>query len=131
MLFVKQDKKRLFNELRTIRRENKPLMDLLLDLRDYCKTEFNKDVVISHIARTPAEQDYLYHDNEKYQKSPWMSPHQFNQAIDISVKKYTEEEIEKILEYLKKYDEFNYYKWTAICHDVGHGKHFHIQFWKK
>lgn len=133
MLYVKNDSERLNKELIGLKTKNEPLYELILDLHQYIDKTYDKDIIITMIYRTQEEQDYLYRNSEKYKKKPFKSPHQFNQAVDIRSWLYTEGEIEDIVEYLNtKYNDSNYYRWTAKVHEVGNnGIHFHIQYYKK
>lgn len=133
MLLAKNESHRIKKELKALRNENKPLLKLMLDLYHYVEDTFDKDVVITMIYRTSAEQDYLYRNSARYKKRKFKSPHQFYHAIDIRSSIYTKEERIAITSYLNsKYDSNNYYNWTAKVHEVGdNGLHFHIQFCKQ
>jgi len=134
MVCFKNDSARLKREYNDLEDSNKGLYDLLTDLAKFCKDSYNKDVVLTMILRTKEEQDNIYKGTKnskgvKYDDKPWKSPHQFSHALDIRSKTYTKNEIKAIEEYLNdKYNSKNFYKWTALCHDVGQGDHFHIQF---
>ena len=131
-LKAKNDSQRLKDEFVNLRKENKPLWDLLVDLYKWVDKEFGKDTVMTMLYRTQEEQDYLYRDSERYDKKPFKSPHQFYHAVDLRSFIYTKEERDRMVEYLNsKYDSSNYYKWTAKVHEVGsNGLHFHIQYYK-
>lgn len=129
---VKNNSKRLIEEIYKLKEENKGLSDLLFDLRDYVQDKFGKDIYLTQIYRLQEEQDEYYKNNERYKKKKFKSPHQFYHAFDLSVYRsnFSDEECEDIIEYLtQKYDENNYYKTTAFRHDIGHGDHFHVQYY--
>lgn len=130
---VKDASQRLTDELKTLMTKNKDLYDLIFDLAEYLKETYKKELIITMIDRTQAEQDEIYKDDKKYKEKPFKSPHQFWQAVDIRSKIYTPEEIKAIEKYLNdKYNATNYYAWTARNHKVGAGsEHFHIQYFKQ
>ena len=132
MLKAKNDSDRIKSEFSSLRKENKPLARLIIDLYRYVDKQHKKDVVMTMIFRKQSEQDSIYRDNPKYKKKPWKSPHQFWQAVDIRSKIFNDDEIKDIENYLNsKYNSSNYYKWTAKCHKVSGGAyHFHIQYYK-
>lgn len=121
---------RVCNEFEELQDKNYYLEDLINDVAQYCKKEFDKNITITMIYRTDEEQDNIYKDNERYQFKKFKSPHQFWQAVDLRSRDFTEEEITQLVDYInKKYNVQNYYKWTAKNHEVnGHGEHFHIQY---
>jgi len=122
---------RINDEFLHLDEHNVPLEELVWDVASYCKKQFNKDITITMIWRHQTEQDDIYKDNEQYQIQEFKSPHQFWQAVDLRSSIFTEEEIDDIVKYLNdKYNESNYYKWTAKNHNVGRGDHFHIQYYK-
>ena len=128
---VKNQSQRLIDEIYELKKMNKPLLKLLFDVRDYCKQEFGKDVVLTMIYRTDDEQDSIYKNNARYQKKKFKSPHQFYHAFDLRSRTFTSEEIDQLVNYLNdKYNDSNYYRFTAMCHNVGHGDHFHVQFYQ-
>jgi len=130
VLHAKNDSARIKKELNLLRVENRALFNLIIDLYKHIDKEFGKDTIITMIYRTQEEQDDIYAFSEKYKLKPWKSPHQFWHSIDLRVFVYTEEEVKKVEAYLNdKYNEDNYYKWTAKNHKVGNGAdHFHIQY---
>lgn len=132
IIYFKNGSKRLQDEFVALVDNNKDLHELIVDTCAYCKAEFNKDIVITMLYRTQEEQDEIYKDNAKYKEKKFKSPHQFNHAVDLRSSTFTKEEIDNLVNYLNKvYNSTNYYKFTAMCHDVGHGDHFHIQFARK
>lgn len=125
----KKGSQRLVKEFNSLKTKNVHLYNILIELNEFTNREFDKGIVITMIGRTSAEQDYLYRNSAKYKIRQFKSPHQFDHAIDIRSRTFTDQEIGKIVEWLNKNnDQANYYKWTAKAHDVGSGMHFHIQF---
>lgn len=116
--------------------KNKELQNIIFDLVDYVGDNLKKNITITMIYRTQEEQDGIYAGKvndygRKYNKRPWKSPHQFYHAVDIRSSNFTSYEIVQIEDYLNcKYNQSNYYGWTARCHNVGKGDHFHIQYFK-
>ncbi len=133
MLHAKNNSKSIKDELRKLKKENKPLLMLLVDLYHYVEDNFHKDLYVTMIYRSQEQQDDIYKgyersDGRKYDESPWKSPHQFWHAVDLRSSNLNDAEIKDIEEYLNdKYEDKNYYKWTAKNHTVGLGEHFHIQ----
>lgn len=114
---------------------NQALKDLIIDVSKYTMDNFGKGIVITMIYRTKEEQDDIYAGTErrgrKYDEKPWKSPHQFYHAVDLRSRSFTPQEINQLVDYINaKYNQDNYYKFTAKCHNVGRGDHFHIQFVK-
>lgn len=131
ILVKNRDKERLVQEIYDLKKENKPLFDLLTDLRDWVNKKFDQHITITHIYRLQVEQDKFYKDNERYKRRKFKSPHQFWHAIDIRSRDFTEDEIRSIENYLNtKYNKKNFYSWTARDHNIGLGDHFHIQYYK-
>lgn len=125
----KKDSQRLKDEDKQLAVNNTYLHTLMSDLNDYTNVEFGKGIVITMIYRTRDEQDYLYRNSVKYKKKKFKSPHQFWHGVDIRSRTFVQSEIDQIVDWLNaNHDAANYYKWTAKCHDVGSGMHFHIQF---
>ena len=134
---VKDESQRVIEEIWDLKERNRPLLKLMFDVRDYCKKEFNKDIVLTHIYRKDEEQDDIYMNHidpemvAKYLKRKFKSPHQFFHAFDLRSFIFTDEEIIQLVDYLNdKYNEMNYYRFTAKCHNAGSGSHFHIQFYQ-
>jgi hypothetical protein len=132
VIYFKNSSQRLQDEFIELEERNKPLHQLIVDTCAYCKAEFNKDITITMIYRTDKEQDEIYKDNLKYQQKKFKSPHQFFHAVDLRSSTFTRPEIDKLVNYLNNvYNKDNYYKFTALCHDVGIGEHFHINYLRK
>ena len=133
MLKLKNDSKRLFSELAELEQKNRDLYLLLQDISKYVTETYKKDFIITMIGRTNEEQAVIYKNDPKFQLKPFKSPHQFSHAVDIRSSIFTPEEIKGIEDYLNnKYNNSNFYKWTAKNHIVtGGAYHFHIQYVKK
>lgn len=127
-----KDSDRLPEEWNELHQRNSPLRNLIIDLRDHVWIKYRKNITITMIYRTDEEQDRFYANNEKYQKKKFKSPHQFYQAVDLRSSDFTDEEIQELVVYINvRYNDDNYYGWTADCHEVsGNGMHFHIQFYE-
>lgn len=128
VLKAKNDSDRIKAELVHIKRVNKDLFDLLVDLSRWVAEEFERDTIITMLYRTQEEQERIYGKGTKRK-----SPHQFYHAADIRSRIFSDEEIKRIEDYLNnKYDSTNYYRWTAKNHKVAGGTyHFHIQYIRK
>lgn len=121
---------RLETEYNNLINKNKYLYELINDLTLYIKNNLKKSLVITMIYRTDEEQDSIYKDDPKYKIKKFKSPHQFNHAVDLRSKDFTKDEIKQIEDYLNnKYNNNNYYKWTARNHNIGLGDHFHVQLY--
>ena len=128
----KNDSQRLRDEFTELDRKNPRLADIIEDLNDYAVENFGKGVLITMIYRTQAEQDYLYRNSERYRVRKFKSPHQFWHGVDLRSRTFNPEEIAKMVEYINnKYNEENYYRFSADYHTVGAGYHFHINFVSK
>lgn len=131
---AKDGSERIEKELKKLKKKNPKLHQIVMELTQYVKDEFKKDVIITMIHRTQEEQDTLYKDSAKYKKKTFKSPHQFWHGVDLRSWIYTEAEREKMVAWLNAKGSLlnNYYKWTAKVHEVGqNGLHFHIQFCPK
>lgn len=130
----KNDSSRLAIEHQALLVENRDLYDILEDIREFVFASFEKSVTITMIGRTQREQDEIYAGKKdkrgrEYDKNPWTSPHQYHHAVDLRSRDFTKEEIKQIEDYINaKYNPENYYRFTALNHNVGLGDHFHINF---
>ena len=101
---------RLQSEHSDLEIKNKELYDILDALNAYTNKMFKKNVIITMIYRTQAEQAYLYRNSKKYAKKKFKSPHQFWQGIDIRSGTFKQSEIKQIAAWLnRKYKKGNYY----------------------
>lgn len=121
---------RLRDEWAKLGLENQGLAQVLWDLAVFVEDAFDKDVVITHIYRTQAQQEKFYGKGSKKK-----STHQFWGAADIRDSIYTKDEIAGMTDFLRVYDKWNSLKLmsqsksrTVLRHNIGLGMHFHIQF---
>jgi hypothetical protein len=121
---------RIRGEWSKLLRKNAALAQVVWDLSVFVKDNFEKDVVITHLYRTKAQQEKFYGKGTKRK-----SPHQSWGAVDIRDYIYSKSEIAAMVDFLKFYDKWNDYRIirasksrTVLRHNIGHGMHFHIQF---
>ena len=128
VLKAKNDSTRMKYELIHMRRVNRDMYDLLVDLSQWVAQEFQKDTIMTMLFRTQEEQEQIYGKGTTKK-----SPHQFYHAADIRSRIFSDDEIKRIEDYLNnKYNSTNYYRWTAKNHKVAGGAyHFHIQYIRK
>lgn len=104
--------------------KNKFLYDMVCDIAEYSKTNFNKSVVVTDIFRTEQEQIKLY----GYARP---SVHMHWRGLDLRSWIYNESEIKQLLEYINYkylYDEHRPHIKCAIHHKISGGaEHFHLQ----
>lgn len=126
------------------RRMDPRLQLIALSIAAFCDLYFRKDIVVTEIFRTKAQQ-LLYYPNRKYKPSV----HQFGRGIDFGIRAYgageldskkdgarlphpgfTDAEIEMLDEWYSKivqYDDERPDFDSMVHHDVGLGDHLHIQ----
>lgn len=127
---------RLINEIHELQNRNQGLIDVLEFIRLYAQDKFNKAIMVTMVYRTDAEQDELYKNDAKYKLKKFKSPHQFYHAFDLRSRTFTRAEIDELVNAInEKFNATNFYRFTAVCHDIdGDGpqaEHFHVQFTKK
>ena len=131
-VYAKKDSLRIRRELYALKKRNKDLYDLSVDLSHFIQRQFKKDIIVVMIYRTQGEQNWLYRNSRKYKEQKFISPHQMWHAVDIRSRIFTKTEIKQVVDYInEKYDKSNFYRWTAKYHSVGSGYHFHFQYTKK
>lgn len=131
VIHFKNSSQRLAEEFVLLDTKNPELYQLLVDTCAYCRIKFDKDITVTMIYRTQEEQDVLYKDNEKYKQKKFTSPHQYYHAVDLRSSAFSKDEINTLVDYLNKlYNKSNYYKFTALNHDIGAGDHLHLQYLK-
>lgn len=105
----------------------KPKLIRLIELISlYVELKYKKNILITGLIRTQAEQDSIYKNNPKYKKKPWRSVHEFGRGGDLRSWTFTKEQIADI----KKFANMIPYrkgKNTCVVHNVGRGIHFHFQ----
>ena len=105
------------------------LLKLLFFLEGYCQYHFGKSIVVTELLRDGAAQDRLYKRLPEYAKKPWKSVHQFGCGADIRTSNFTQSEIDEIADIINRwfdYDQEGSHP-SAIAHDIGRGKHLHLQ----
>lgn len=106
---------------------NRTLAKLLLWLADYCSLEFNKDLTITELYRTPEETQALYAATPPELRPSW-KPHENWLAADLRSSVFTQPEIEKLLHVANMVTAFKGQRKTAIYHTIrGNTSHFHVQ----
>jgi hypothetical protein len=88
---------------------------------------FGKSIMVTELYRTQEMQDSYYKDNELYKLNKWQSVHQHWRGVDLSINDYTQNEIDAAVKYLAHFAYATFGKETALFHDIGLGKHLHIQ----
>ena len=127
-----KDPTRHLVEIEQLKVDNPGLMYVLEFIRNFSQNTYNKEVTVTMILRTEAEQDHLYRNSTKYKAKKFRSPHQFGQAIDLRSKTFTIQEIDALVNATNNtFNSTNAYKPTAMYHDIGSGLHFHIQYVRK
>jgi len=103
------------------------LKTILYYICGFASNEFYKDITITGLLRSQAQQDAIYALNLNYQKSPWLSVHQFMRGADVSTRNLSEDEVLILTEMLNFMFHYSPGKKTALYHDVGLGAHLHLQ----
>ena len=103
------------------------LQVIIYALSGFVSFNFGKNITLTELMRTQEMQDSYYSSNPKYKIKPFKSVHQFGRGADISVKYFTDEELKDIYLFLNKSFAYSNAFKTAVIHDVGLGKHLHIQ----
>lgn len=129
---IEFDEPRDEREFKELASRNPELHQAILEANIFAFENFKKNLVVTMVFRTQAEQDYLYKNNARYKKKPFKSPHQFWHAVDLRSRTFTADEISRLEDFLnRRLNPKNYYRWTAKNHTVGHGVHFHVQYVRK
>lgn len=100
---------------------------IIYALAGFVYFNFGKNLTLTEIFRTQEMQDLYYKDDPLYKQKPFLSVHQIWRAADISIIYFTEPEIADMAKFLAhfEYGKIDYN--TAKFHDIGLGKHLHIQ----
>lgn len=128
--------KEIGDEFQTLKTKNAALAQIILDLTDYVRVEFKKDVMMTMVFRTQQQQWDLYKKTDGVPKTKRTSPHMFWQAVDIRDWIYNEQEKKAIGKFLvDHYDATNQMSKlgngsrTCWLHKIkGQAMHFHIQY---
>ena len=86
-------------------------------LQAFSAKNFNKDIVLTHLFRSQADQYRIY--GAGYKKRSW---HQFWKGVDIRSNHYTVEEKDSVQKFLNTLG-----LERVLRHDIGLGDHFHIE----
>jgi len=123
---------RINQEYKDLYEKNRHLQDIILECQMYAYHKWGKNITVTMIYRTDAEQAEIYKDDPKYKEKPFKSPHQFWQAFDLRSSTFDTTQINELVNMLNTvYNNTNGYKWTSVCHDVGKGEHLHVQYVRK
>ena len=85
---------------------------------------FGKQPVVTSIYRSEAEHRALC---ARLGVAPYASVHTYWRGVDLRSWIYSDDEIRQLLEIINSRFDYGRSKSVAICHDVGAGRHFHIQ----
>ena len=100
------------------------LLSLIYIVQAYCWLQYKKNITITELYRTQKEQDYIYRNVKDYNKK---SVHQVWRGCDIrTIRVFSKKQalgIEAFLNMIYYDSKHN----TSKYHDVGMGKHMHIQ----
>lgn len=122
--FKDGDSDRRWNEFWSIH-TNPRIVVLVMNLANWFFEKYHKPLIVSAVHRTEAEQKKLY-----YPKSPPESPHYVKpkcRAVDISVINLSKDEIEAVELWVHAFHKRKDGLPTIMVHDVGYGKHIHLQ----
>jgi hypothetical protein len=97
---------------------------ILYALGAFVNCRFHKALIITGLVRYEEEQRAIYPNDPAK-----ISVHQDKpcRGADASVKWFTEDECNEILKFLNSSFEYSGQYKTALIHDVGQGRHLHIQ----
>jgi len=124
---VKFKTTRIEEEYSELQDKNAQLHALLVMLDGYTRAKFSKEIVLTHLFRTPEEQVSLYAATEP-SKRPAKSPHQSWEAVDLRSTTFTEAEHKDMCDMLNKTYKNKNAKPVAFVHAIAGGApHFHIQ----
>lgn len=96
-------------------------------LAGFAYYNFGKSLTITEIFRTQEMQDAYYKDDPIYNQKPFFSVHQLWRAVDVSVKYFTDSELEAIKGFLEHIEYGKIGLKTGLIHNIGMGEHIHIQ----
>ena len=109
-------------EWKALEKINPRLLNLIIKTAQFTKKNFNKPLVLTELHRTNEEQAALYGAN--YKKKSW---HQFWSAVDFRSRTFTNAEILKIIDFLKKEFKNEGSKMRILYHKIsGSVYHFHV-----
>lgn len=97
-------------------------------LDQYCLMEFKKEITLTEVFRTKAEDDALYAPTPVEQRPNNPSPHCSWRAVDIRSKDFTEAQIKKMVSFLNHITVWGGKKNCAMYHAIAGGAyHIHLQ----
>lgn len=99
---------------------------IIYALAGFMYYKFGKSLMITELLRTQEMQDEYYKDDPVYQAKKFVSVHQVGRGADLSLKYYTQPEINSVSEFLKQFIYVGKVN-TFLIHDMGFGQHLHIQ----
>lgn len=97
------------------------LKAIVFEASNFAET-LDKIITITECIRTRKEQRKIYPDKPRKR-----SVHEFNRGADLRVWNWKEIEIKALENRINKYWPYGRKKKSCIVHNVGRGKHFHIQ----
>jgi len=107
---------------------NPKLQAMVFALNDFAEYFFGKSITITEILRDQETQDKYYAGNAKYAEKPWKSVHQFGCGVDVRAAGFSDDEIEEMIAFLSGAFDYGDDKHdVVVIHDVGLGKHIHLQ----
>jgi len=91
---------------------------------------FRKDITVTHLVRTQAQQDEIYKDDKQYMVKKWTSVHQVVpcRGADIRIDGFSAEELLSIQFFLNYHSHYYGYR-KPIC--FPERDHYHIQVLSK
>ena len=109
-------------------RINRKLRFMVNAIDNFCQYHFDNEITITHIIRNQEQQDSFYANDPVYQRKSWKSVHQYGRGVDLRSYDFTDDEIAKLCEFVNQVFPYGdgIHK-ACICHNVGRGKHIHVQ----
>lgn len=117
---------RIQNEWVTLQAQNLTLFNIIKSAALLVQLNFNKDLTITEIFRTPQENSNLY--TNSVEPPPGSRPHTTWNAVDLRSSTFTPGEIQQLLTFLNQYKVFEGKKKCAAHHKIKENVfHFHVQ----
>jgi HD-like signal output (HDOD) protein len=98
---------------------------IIYALSGFLSYNYGLDITLTELLRTKAQQDEYYKNDPAYQKAKFVSTHQVGRAVDIRID-FDDEVLEAIKHFLDHF-KYNRSKPLYLIHDIGLGRHLHIQ----
>lgn len=115
---------RIEKEFDQLYSKNMDLYQIVVFAMYASQTKYKKDLIITEVYRTQEEQDKYYKGKNKFR-----SPHQDWKAVDIRTFHLETKEIKDLVKIINsRYNSTSKYIPVAFYHDIGLGKHIHIQY---